>query len=110
MTNTNQATDRDDTIPLTILTQLGGNWAMVMIGGTPAAETKGRALLVKWKAAAKGKLTAVQIAYEWDDTYTLTWYRGRGIHLRPVGMPIEGVYAEDLRSIFESTTGLYLSL
>ena len=86
------------------LQQLGGGRAMAMIGGT--AMKDGSTLVVKFKAKAKNKAKIVNITLDASDTYTMEFMTNSG----KVVSSRDGLYAEDLRKVFEKETGLYLSL
>lgn len=54
-------------------------------------------------------VTKARIELADDDTYTCTFYRGRGVNIREASK-VEMVYADSLRQVIESNTGLYTSL
>jgi len=90
----------------TIYEQFGGSRAMAMIGGKAIASES--ALVIHFKGCRK--VNMVKIDYDYGmDFYGMTFYRFSGVESREV-KALEGVYAEDLRGIFETETGLYLSL
>lgn len=84
--------------------QIGAGRAMVMIGG--AAFYDGDDLVVKFKAHALDAIKSFRIALTPADLYDVTFYGRTGA----VKASETGVYADQLRRIIETTTGLYLSL
>lgn len=60
-------------------------------------------------AKANDGINKVRIELTPADTYTVAFYSIRKSNVRVVSSH-EGVYAEDLRRVFESTTGLYTTL
>jgi hypothetical protein len=94
-------------IAATILEQLGGRRFLLMTGtkNLVAAE---RALIFDLpKCFAKDGINKIRIELELNDTYTLTFFRlaRRGLEVTTVAER-ELVYAEDLRRVFTSITGL----
>lgn len=64
---------------------------------------------VSFKVKGSKAASFVKITLEADDTYTMLFGKIRKYELIKK-QEFAGVYAENLKSIFESTTGLYLSL
>lgn len=98
------------TIIETISQQIGGGKALAMTGGSFIADTSKCRLIFKFKGSKKAN--QVYITYlEGADLYEMKF-----IKYSPSKMTVkeietfDNVYAEDLISLFESTTGLYLSL
>lgn len=89
-----------------ILEQFGGNQSMSMISGVAIMGEKH--LTVKFHGCKKTNIVTI-ILDEAMDLYEMTFYRLCGVNLKEVEK-IGQVYAEDMREIFESKTGLYLSL
>jgi hypothetical protein len=92
-----------------IVRQLGGTGRLkVMIGGR---DFMGGAndLQFKWAAKAKNGANSVRIVLDPSDTYTVTFYSVRGMNVKEKGT-FSDVYNDNLRGLFESETGLYLSL
>ena len=108
----------ENEITRTMMNQLGGaHRVFPMIGarGVCASLRNDGAtqLRMMWAAKARKMVNYVAITLEGDDTYTVEFER-RGVNgvvraAKPVAK-FEGVYAEDLIRLFESTTGLYLHL
>jgi hypothetical protein len=63
----------------------------------------------KFMRGAKNKANYLKIMLTPADTYTLEFGKIHGLKYRVIET-LAGVYAEDLKRIFESETGLYLSL
>lgn len=95
------------TIAATILAQLGGAHRLgAMIGARDFVDCED-ALTFRFAARALGAINRVQVRLAGDDTYTVTFYRGR---LAEQVAEIAGVYADGLRAAVEHRTGLRLSL
>ena len=100
MTSTTQTAE-------TILAQLGGSRFMAMTG---AKNIAGDDTMIQFKVGRNNSgITNVRIVLNASDTYTVTYYRIRGISITEVGTD-DCVFAEDLRRVFEGRTGLYTSL
>ena len=99
-------------VAMTILKQMGG-WRRIsaMTGAKQVIIEKdgmGGASF-KFSNNARGMPNHVKIILEADDTYTVTFSRVRGMSFKKL-KELEGIYASQLKGIFERTTGLYLSL
>ncbi len=91
----------------TILNQLGGNRFVAMTG---AKNLLGRTDGLSFKIGQNAKrVTHVRVTLTPADDYTVEFISVRGTNVRPLATR-EGVYAEDLRGVFTSETGLYTSL
>ena len=106
MMTTEEATQNAETI----LEQMGGKGRIgAMVGVTSffmnVDKNKGGAGF-RFRARAAKAIKCVTIVLEASDTYTMKFYSLRGV----VKHEVTDVYATDLKSIFEDTTGLYLSL
>jgi hypothetical protein len=97
---------RDLTVANTIRAQLG----VVTLAMLGAHEFVGwpDGLQFAIKGSPK-KITKVWIALAPGDTYTVRFYRGRGVNLAVVAEH-EGVYVDQLHDIIEHETGLYTRL
>lgn len=95
----------------TILEQLGTTTRRlaVMIGAR-AFEDFVNGVRFRFTAKARNGADQVRIILDEDDTYAVIFTRGSGIHEEMVGREFEGVQAEGIRRLFETETGLYLSL
>lgn len=95
----------------TILAQLGGRRFLVMTGAKASGDRDSLILKLPARLAKKG-IRALVIKLEPDDTYSMrfvTQARAPSFAVKDVATH-EGVYAEDLRRIFEAETGLYASM
>ncbi len=80
----------------------------LMIGGhSYTAFDKG--LVFRFKAKARNASNCCRITLQPTDTYKVEFLSVRGTKVTPKG-EFEDVYAENLKPLFESKTGLYLSL
>jgi hypothetical protein len=99
----------DMTIAKTILSQLGGNKFIAMTGAKNLGASE-NGLSMKIMRNAK-KVTHVKITLNGKDLYDVEFIK---INTRTLEMTVlskaEDAYAEDLKGIFESSTGLYTSL
>ena len=109
----------DKAVAMTIIKQMGGMGRLkAMVGAkdflsySAASESEhGEGLGgVAFKfAKSKGKPDYVKIILDPSDTYTVTFGNVRGYQLKNEDKT-SGVYASNLRDLFERKTGLYLSL
>ena len=67
----------------------------------------GDALTFRFAAKARRSINRVNVCLAGDDTYTVTFYKGR---LADKVEEFAGIYADGLRETIQSTTGLALSL
>ena len=82
---------------------------MVMIGGDAiiAATTETASLVVKFRTWAKDSIKMFSVDYDFGrDTYTVKFQNRRGTEISSHS----DVYADDLRRLITSETGLFLSL
>ena len=92
----------------TILSQFGGMRALSMIGGMCLYDKT--SITVPFNAKSTNKSNRLVIKYAAaDDTYTMEFWSCRGIKTRQIES-FDMVYCDQLQEIFESKTGLYLSL
>ena len=107
------ASDRRAEVGKIIFEQFGGGRAMAMIGGRAMllnTEDYGLGGLgVKWPNRQRSKGNYVEIILRPDDTYDMTFYNLTTRAKKPV-KTYEGIYADQLRPLFEKQTGWYLSL
>jgi hypothetical protein len=91
----------------TILNQLGGNKFIVMTGSKNFINL-GNGLQMK---LTRNKANAQYLSIELNsmDLYDLKFYSVSGIQLK-MKNEINGVYCDQLKSIFTDVTGLYVSL
>lgn len=89
----------------TILEQLG-NKAIVMLG---ASQFVGSNDSLQFAIKGSKQASKIVITLASDDTYTIAFWKGRGINIKRV-VEVEGVYAECMHKTIEANTGLYTSL
>lgn len=100
---------RNVEIATTIAQQLGGTRRLGVMIGAHGFTAGDNSLSFRFKAKAKNGSNAMRIVLEPSDTYRVEFLSIRGTSVKSKGV-FEDVYAEDLRRLFESETGLYLSL
>ena len=98
----------------TILEQLGGGRFVVMTGARNmvAYPNALKLRLPSLPHYTKDGINCVHIQLELDDTYTVAFHKiGRAPGFKvELKEELTGVYAESLREVFTSTTGLAVSL
>lgn len=94
-------------VAATILQQLGGNRFIVMTGAKNFVYSKD----TLWFNVPKTKNKANKVAVKLDpnDTYTMTFYKIRGVEVKTVSEH-DGLYWDQLQSVFTKETGLYTKL
>lgn len=92
----------------TILAQLGGNRFTAMTG---AKNLVGGASSLQFDIGrgATNKANKVRVTLGADDLYTVEFFHYRALNLRTISKR-EGVYADNLREVFTSETGMETSL
>lgn len=91
-----------------ILRQLGGKRFLFMAGATCYSDGENNETLVaKFKGSKAANIMYITLTS--NDLYDVTIAKFRGMNVKVV-KEVKGVYSDMLRSIFESSTGLYLSL
>jgi hypothetical protein len=92
-----------------IAQQMGGINRMVAMTGAHTFVDMGNGLSFKFKGCRKAN--CLQVILDSSDTYSLTFCKitQRGLEVE-TKLELSGVYADQLRGIFESYTGLYLSI
>ena len=91
----------------TILSQLGGNKFLAMTG---ASNLVGREDGLSFKVGRNdAKVTHVRVTLTPADEYTLEFINVRGTKIKPLAT-VEHVYADNLSQVFETKTGLRVSL
>ena|SRR5690625_4736974 len=101
---------RGQEVAETIVQQLAGHWGRlkVMTGATnPAYSEQDLYFSFRFKMCSKANYCKIKLNSM--DTYDIEFGKLWGSKYRVVET-VEGVYAEDLKPIFEDFTGLYLSL
>lgn len=87
-----------------IIVEQLGNLTLSMIGAHQLV-----ALPDGLQFGIKGSRKVSKIVIKLDagtDTYTVAFYKGRGLSLQPVGESLEGVYVDALHRVIASATGL----
>jgi len=97
-----------------ILAQIGGNVFARMTGAknfVSGTNPNGTPYLMFSIPAASttNKANRVCITLDASDTYTVTFQSLRSLKLKTIS-EVSGVYADQLRAVFTSATGLYTSL
>jgi hypothetical protein len=93
----------------TILEQLGGAGRLTAMIGAKNFVGDENSLQFGFTAKSKNKANKIVIRLMPDDTYKVTFWTVRGVKFMK-GAERFDVYADSLRSLIESETGLYLSL
>tara|TARA_R110000751_G_scaffold30117_1_gene77260 strand:- start:447 stop:791 length:345 start_codon:yes stop_codon:yes gene_type:complete len=105
----------------TMWKQMGGyNRLNAMLGlKYPTYSDEKRQIMFRWKAKSAVKLAAVTggnkaanyvvITLDASDTYSMKFKRIHGLNCTDL-VEFSGIYADQLKSIFENSTGLALSL
>lgn len=92
-------------IAQTILKQLGANKFIAMTGAKNlVALDKGLQFKLPAKFAKDG-INLVTVKLDDSDTYTVEFFKFRGLNLTPISNH-GGVYADQLQALFTATTGL----
>ena len=102
-------TNRNREIAETIALQLGGLRRLGVMVDLKFAEVVPNGLAFRFKARAAKRINHIAIKLEPSDTYTVEFWSVRAGACRKVS-EYSDVYADSLRRIIESETGLYLSL
>jgi hypothetical protein len=89
----------------TIADQLGTP-ALAMMGAT---NLLGDDRALQFKIRGCRKVTNIRIELADDDTYTVAFWKIRGLDMAKVA-EVDMVYADGLRQVIEAKTGLYLSI
>jgi hypothetical protein len=98
-----------NTVAETILAQLGGARFVAMTG---AKHLCGNANGLSFKLPAhfaKDGINVVLVVLDPSDTYTLTFYKKRGLKCTTVEV-VDNVHADSIRAVFTSHTGLETTL
>jgi hypothetical protein len=93
----------------TILSQLGGTRRLAAMVGAHTFTGSDVGVTFKFKAKAKNGANCVRVTLKPSDTYKVEFLSLRGVNVNFKG-DFEDIYAGDLIKLFESETGLYLSL
>ncbi len=96
----------DMTVAKTILEQLGGRQFLLLTGSTNLVGSN-NSLSMKLGKGAKG--THMRIVLDVTDTYTLFLMKVRAGTVKEVAVE-DMVYCDTLQDVFETMTGLYVTL
>jgi hypothetical protein len=100
----------DQEIAQTILQQLGGSRFTTMTGAKSYTSIEKGLMFQLPSGFAKNGINKVRIYLTPQDTYTVEfWKIGPKLKLSHISTH-ENIYADSLRELFESQTGLYLTL
>lgn len=91
----------------TIIEQMGGFGRLGAMTGANNFIFDDKGITFKFKGSRK--VNCVKVELTGNDDYTMRFYKVGRVNFKEVEV-IEGVYNDMLINIFESTTGLYLSL
>lgn len=97
-------------IARTILAQLGANRFIAMTGAKMFVAGTSYLMFKLPARFAKHGINCVRITLDPSDTYTVEWMNVRGMKCSNPVETSTGVYADSLRSLFASVTGLAVSL
>jgi len=92
----------------TILQQMGGVGRIRAMLGVKQFVASPDGVSFQFPNKKRSAPNSVRVVLKGDDTYTVEFYRVARFSLQPLTTH-EGMYAEDLKGLFERTTGLYLS-
>jgi len=96
-------------VATTILEQLGGAGRLSAMLGAHSFVGGDDCLVFQFKARAARSINRVMVKLDPSDTYSVSFYKGRGVNVAKVS-ECSDVYVDALRSTIESITGLHLSL
>ena len=98
-----------NTVVQTILEQMGGaNRITAMTGARLLYDEN--SVTIRTRFYNKERANTVTITYDYEfDTYRMKFFRIRGFKVVELG-EVNDVYCDQIISLFESKTGLYLSL
>jgi len=97
-------------VATTIARQLGYSTArMGVMIGAHSFSGDANSLTFKFKAKARNSSNCLKVTLDPSDTYTVEFYRVRAGTVKVV-KSYSDIYADSLKGLFESETGLYLSL
>jgi hypothetical protein len=101
----NTANEVRSSVAQTIAAQLGG-LTLKMLGAT---EIVGFADGLQFRIRGSRKVSKIVIKLDSSDTYTVTFWLGRGLNWTTVA-EVEGVYVDSLHALIATHTGLYTRL
>lgn len=89
----------------TILEQLGGGKFVAMTGAKSFVGSEDSLMFALPSRFAKNGINKVRVTLTAMDDYTVEFFSIRGINVKEKGK-VEGVYAENLQTVFTQFTGL----
>ena len=92
-----------------ILRQIGGAGRVKAFIGVKQFVAIDNGLQVNFKAKAANGANIFQVILDPSDTYTLKFFRQRGIDCKPVGRELSGIFCDNLKEIIEEKIGLRLT-
>jgi hypothetical protein len=95
-------------IAKTILQQMGGTSRIAVMTGTKRFMDVGNGVAFDIGRGAVNGANRVEIILNGKDLYDVTFFRVRKLVAKPVGTAND-VYADQLQTVFEKETGMYLS-
>lgn len=104
-----KANPADMAVAEEIARQLGGTGRLRAMIGAENFVGDTNLLQFRWKAKARNAANSIRIVLDPSDTYTVTFYSVRGTSVKEKGS-YSGIYADDLRGLFERETGLRIAL
>jgi len=96
-----------NTVADTILAQLGGASRVSAMTGAKSFLAGKSELAFRFSASKSANYVSIKL--DADDTYSVEFLKTRGVKFSIVKKSVN-VYAQDLPSLFEEVTGLYLTL
>lgn len=102
-------TTQDMTVANTILAQLGGSGRLRAMIGASSFMGAAKALTVRFRCRNPRRINTIKVILDPSDTYSVEFWTITSKTMRQVGEVARDVYADSLRQVIESTTGLYLS-
>lgn len=93
----------------TILNQMGGAGRIMAMTGAKQFGAKQNGVCFRFSNRGAGKPNFVEVTLNSLDTYDVRFCRIRGLDCKEV-KTVSGIYSDMLRDVFESNTGLALSL
>ena len=99
----------NNTIAKTILQQMGGTGRICAMTGAKRFVDHGDGVSFRFPNKAAGRPNHVKITLNGSDLYDVRFIRIRGTNFKTT-QELSGVYCDMLKELFETQTGLYLSL
>lgn len=99
-------------VPAIILQQMGGANRLKMLAGLRSYTGDETTLYLGfpvWDHVDNGKFNSLSIRLEPNDTYTMTFWYQRGLK-KSNEQVRSGVYCDQLIEVFESVTGVYITM